>query len=52
MPNLGLPELLILIGSLAVPVYLVSLLLRYLKAKTRAAEEQARPARHQADRLR
>lgn len=51
MPSLGFPELLMLIVFFAVPVYLVLLLVRFLKAKTRAAEEQARLARRQADRL-
>ncbi|UWX63719.1 hypothetical protein [Deinococcus rubellus] len=40
-----------LIVFFALPVYLVSLLLHYLKANTRAAEEQARLACRQADRL-
>lgn len=51
MPNLGWPDLLMLIVFFALPVYLVSLLVRYLKAETRAAEEQARLAHRQADRL-
>lgn len=54
MPNLGMPELLILSVTLlpfAAVVYLGVLLTRYLKAKTSAAEEQARLARLQSERL-
>ena len=51
MPSLGFPELLMLIVFFAVPVYLVILVVPYLKAKTLAAEEQAHLARRQADRL-